>query len=223
MYVENMDEKTEFDGEWIGYTRVSTPEQNPQMQTNALLEFGVPASNIFSDVGSGVNMRRPGLAKARSVCRRGDCIVVWKLDRLGRSLVDVLQTVQQLKKDGINIRSITESSIDTTSAMGNMVMQILLAVAEMERNLIAERTRAGIKRYQDEGGKMGKPHYIRDYPKRIDAFRKLYESGALENMTGRDIVNALNAADPKAPQIKVPQVYFNWKSKGYPGFDVPGE
>lgn len=98
-------------------------------------------------------------------------------------------------------------------------MQILLAVAEMERNLISERTRAGMQRRKEQGQKFGKPHYIRDYPKRISAFEKLWRDDKLGEMTGQQIVDALNKADPKAPKIGSPQVYYNWKRKGLPGFE----
>jgi hypothetical protein len=102
-------------------------------------------------------------------------------------------------------------------------MQILLAVAEMERNLISERTSAGMQRRKAQGQRFGKPHYIRDYPKRIKAFQKLWEQDKLGEMTGQQIVDHLNKADPKAPKMNSPQVYYNWKRKGLPGFDAPSE
>lgn len=216
------DDAPAYTGLDIGYWRVSTPDQDPDYQIAELEKAGIPKDMIFGETISGARMNRPQLQRALKIARRGDCLVVWKLDRLGRSLTDVLLVIQDMKKRGINVRSLTEP-IDTTSAMGTLVMQILLAVAEMERNLIAERTKAGVKRYREKGGKMGKPHYIRDYPKRIEAFRKLWLAGKIEDMTGRQIIDALNKADRKAPQIRVPQVYFNWKSAGMPGFDQPGE
>ncbi|MEL6100497.1 MAG: recombinase family protein [Pseudomonadota bacterium] len=211
-----------YTGRDIGYWRVSTSDQDPEYQIAALMKAGIPRERIFGETISGGRMNRPQLGFAMKVASRGDCIVVWKLDRLGRSLKDVLQAIEDLDKRGINVRSLTEQ-IDTTSPYGRLIMQILLAVAEMERNLISERTKAGVKNYQAKGGRMGKPHYIRDYPKRIAKFRELWEQDKLKDMTGVDIIKALNAADKKAPQIGVPQVFFNWKRAGYPGFDQPSE
>ena len=217
-----MNDLPKYTGYDVGYWRVSTTDQEPDYQIAELEKSGIPRDLIFGEKISGARMNRPQLSRALKVMRRGDCLVVWKLDRLGRSLKDVLQTVEDMKARGINVRSLTEP-IDTTSPVGTLVMQILLAVAEMERNLIAERTKAGVKRYQEKGGRMGKPHYIRDYPKRLAAFSKLWADDKIKDMTGREIVEALNKADPKAPKINVPQVYFNWKAAGYPGFDAPGE
>lgn len=217
-----MNDLPQYTGRDWGYWRVSTPEQDPDYQIAELVRAGIPEDRIRGEKISGTRMNRPQLKRVIKMARRGDCIVVWKLDRLGRSLKDVLLTIESLKQEGINIRSLTEP-IDTTTPMGTLVMQILLAVAEMERNLIAERTRAGVKRYQERGGRMGKPHYIRDYPKRLAEFRRLWVEDELKDMSGREIIEALNKADRKAPQINVPQVYYNWKSKGMPGFDPPGE
>lgn len=163
-------------------------------------------------------MNRPELNRLLKICRRGDCIVVWKMDRLGRSLKDVLITIEDMNAKGIQVKSLTEP-IDTTSPMGTLIMQILIAVAQMERSLISERTKAGMQRRKEQGQKFGKPHYIRDYPKRIKAFEKLWRDDKLGEMTGQQIVDELNKADPKAPKIGSPQVYYNWKRKGLPGFD----
>ena len=202
----------------FGYWRVSTPDQDPQYQIDALNAAGVDA--VFGEKITGARMNRPELARLLKQCRAGDCIVVWKLDRLGRSLKDVLIVIEDMKAKGINVRSLTEP-IDTTSSMGNLVMQILLAVAEMERNLISERTRAGMQRRKAEGVRFGKPHYIRDYPKRIKEFERLWREDKLGEMTGQQIVDAMNKADRKAPQIGSPQVFYNWKRNGFPGFDQP--
>lgn len=201
-----------------GYWRVSTPDQDPDYQIAELQK--AECEPIFGEHVTGARMNRPQLNKLMRLMRSGDCLVVWKLDRLGRSLKDVLITVEKLNKKGIHIRSLTEP-IDTTSPMGVLVMQILLAVAEMERNLISERTKASMQRRKAQGARFGKPHYIRDYPKRIEAFRKLWSEDKLAEMTGTEIIEHLNKADRKAPTIGSPQVFYNWKSKGFPGFDAP--
>jgi DNA invertase Pin-like site-specific DNA recombinase len=203
-----------------GYWRVSTPDQDPEYQIAELQKAGI--EHIRGEHITGSRMNRPELGRLIKLTRAGDCITVWKLDRLGRSLKDVLITVEALKERGVHVRSLTEP-IDTTSPMGNLVMQILLAVAEMERNLIAERTKASMQRLKEQGQKFGKPHYIRDYPKRIEAFARLWSEDRLKDMTGNEIVDVLNKADRKAPKIGSPQVFYNWRSKGFPGFDAPSD
>lgn len=200
----------------IGYVRVSTAEQNPQMQIDALNGIGVPLNQIYQDVMSGTKVTRPGFQKAMRALHPGDTLAVWKLDRLGRNLKSVLETIEALEEGNINIRSVTEP-IDTSTPMGRMIMRVLLTLAEMERDLISERTKEGVKSYKARGGRMGPRPFIESYPKRLECFRELLESGRLENMTGREIVEALNRADPKAPQITVPQTFYAWAKKGYPG------
>lgn len=217
-----MQEENEYTGRDIGYWRVSTQDQDPQLQTDALRKAGIPDNMMFGDKASGVKARRPGLARAMKVASRGDCIVIWKLDRLGRSLTDTLDTIKALSKRKVNVRSLTEP-FDTTTPWGVALMQISLVFAEMERNLIAERTRAGMqsKRERDPTWKPGKPHYIADRPKKLAKFKELWLSGELQDMTGKEIVAELNKADPRGPQIKAVQVYFNWKRGGFVGFDIP--
>lgn len=202
----------------FGYWRVSTPDQDPAYQIAALEKHGV--HGVFGEHITGARMNRPQLNRLLKLCRRGDCIVVWKMDRLGRSLKDVLITIEDMNAKGIQVKSLTEP-IDTTSPMGTLIMQILLAVAQMERSLISERTKAGMQRRKEEGQRFGKPHYIRDYPKRIKAFQKLWEQDRIKDMTGQQIVDYLNAADPKAPKMNSPQVFYNWRRNGFPGFDQP--
>jgi DNA invertase Pin-like site-specific DNA recombinase len=128
----------------IGYARVSTEDQKLDLQTDALAREGVAASRIYSDKASGgPGVVRPGFAAAMKACRAGDTLVVWKLDRLGRSLLEVLEVCQRLEKKGAGLRVITDK-IDTTTAMGRFVLHILAALAEMERGLIVERTKAGL-------------------------------------------------------------------------------
>lgn len=213
-----------YTGKDIGYWRVSTPEQEPGYQIDLLQKAGIPESQIFGEKLTGAKMSRPQLELAFKLARRGDCIVVWKLDRLGRSLKDVLFTVDELAERGINVRSLTEP-VDTTSSMGRLMMQILLAVAEMERNLISERTKTSMeyKRSQDPSWKPGRPHSITGYPKRIAWLKKVLKNGDLANMTGSEVIAALNKADRKAPQIKVPQVWYNFRRAGLPGIELPGD
>jgi DNA invertase Pin-like site-specific DNA recombinase len=140
----------------IGYARVSTDEQNLDLQRDALLKAGVAAKDIYTDKVTGIQSERPGLQAALSHLREGDTFIVWRLDRLGRSLKHLIETVTMLKEHGVAFRSLTEN-IDTSTATGNLVFQIFGALAEFERNLIRERTVAGLQAARARGRKGGRP------------------------------------------------------------------
>src|ERR671929_2209816 len=123
----------------IGYARVSTLDQNLDLQIDALRSAG--CEDIFTDHISGTKARRPGLEQALSHLRPGDTLVVWRLDRLGRSLRHLIDTVTDLQEKGIGFKSLTES-IDTTTSGGKLVFHIFGALAEFEREIIRERTHA---------------------------------------------------------------------------------
>ena len=125
----------------IGYARVSTDDQNLDLQRNALRLAGV--SSIYEEAASGKTAVRLKLDHCLKALRAGDTLVVWRLDRLGRSLADLVQIVAGLEEKGISFESITEK-IETTSAAGKLVFHVFAAVAEFERNLIRERTQAGL-------------------------------------------------------------------------------
>lgn len=126
----------------VGYARISTIEQNLMLQEDALKREG--CDKIFTDTASGTKAERPGLLNAMEFVRVGDVLVVWRLDRLGRSLADLLATVARLEARGVGFKSVTES-IDTTTSGGRLVFQIFGAMAEFERNLMRERTQAGLR------------------------------------------------------------------------------
>ncbi len=140
----------------IGYARVSTNEQNLDLQRDALLKAGVDAKNIYTDKVTAVKSERPGLQAALTHLREGDTFIVWRLDRLGRSLKHLIETVTALKEQGVAFKSLTEN-IDTSTATGNLVFQIFGALAEFERNLITERTIAGLDAARARGRKGGRP------------------------------------------------------------------
>ena len=140
----------------IGYARVSTNEQNLDLQRDALRKAGVAAKDIFTDKVTGVKSERPGLQAALSHLRAGDTFIVWRLDRLGRSLKHLIETVTALKEQDVAFKSLTEN-IDTSTATGNLVFQIFGALAEFERNLITERTIAGLEAARVRGRKGGRP------------------------------------------------------------------
>jgi DNA invertase Pin-like site-specific DNA recombinase len=140
----------------IGYARVSTNEQSLDLQRDALRKAGVSAKNLYTDTITGTKQERPGLEAALSHLREGDTFVVWRLDRLGRSLKHLIETVTKLQQENIAFQSITEN-INTATATGKLVFHLFGALAEFERNLITERTMAGLEAARARGRKGGRP------------------------------------------------------------------
>lgn len=199
----------------FGYARVSTDEQELHLQEDALNRYGV--DHIFWEKMTGARMDRPQLARCIKQCRAGDKIVVWKLDRLGRSTVGLIEAVEKLEAKGIQLVSIHDH-IDTTTAMGKFFFTIMAAIAQLERDMISERTKAGVAAYKTRGGKMGKPHFVRDYPLRLARFNQLWPLIYGGGLTGKEVIDEMSKADPKAPKVKTPQSFYNWKAKGFEGF-----
>ncbi len=141
----------------VGYARVSTQDQTLDLQRDAL--EGAGCERVFTDTISGARAERPGLDDVLSFLRPGDTLVVWRLDRLGRSLQHLLETVGRLQERGIGFRSITES-IDTTSSGGKLIFHVFGALAEFERELIRERTQAGLAAACARGRKGGRPRSL---------------------------------------------------------------
>ena len=139
----------------IGYGRVSTDDQRLDLQIDALRAHGVPEDSIYTDQASGVSKNRPGLAMALKRLRPGDVLVVWKLDRLARSVPELIRLVERLREIGADLRVLTQP-IDTTNAVGKFVFYMFSALAEMEREMIVERTKAGIAAARDRGKKPGR-------------------------------------------------------------------
>lgn len=138
----------------VGYARVSTAEQNLQMQIEALTNAGVGKDNLHVEKVSGAASKRPALEWALETCRPGDTFVVWKMDRIARSLIDLLGKMERLNREGVNFRSLTEA-IDTNTPGGRLIFHVLGSIAEFERDLIKERTRAGVKSAMARGVKFG--------------------------------------------------------------------
>ncbi len=132
----------------IGYIRVSTNDQNTDLQRNALNCAGCEL--IFEDKISGTKSARPGLKKLLRTLSEGDTLVVWKLDRLGRSMKHLITLIEELREKGVNFRSLTDS-IDTSTPMGRFFFHVMGALAEMERELIVERTLAGLAAAREQG------------------------------------------------------------------------
>lgn len=152
----------------IGYARISTVDQNLDLQIDALEKAG--CERIFTDTASGLLDSRKGLADALEFCRADDLLVVWKLDRLGRSLKHLIETVNRLQAKGIGFISLRES-VDTTTSGGKLVFHVFGALAEFERELIRERTKAGLAAARSRGRLGGRPKKLSD--KQIEIARKL--------------------------------------------------
>ena len=141
----------------IGYARVSTRDQKPHLQMDALREAG--CERIFEETASGTKRDRPELVAAYDYMRSGDTLVVWKLDRLARSTRQLLETVEALKQRGIGLKILTQN-MDTTSAGGRLIFTVFSAIAEFEREIICERTRAGLDAARFRGRKGGRPRAL---------------------------------------------------------------
>ena len=141
----------------IGYARISTLEQNLDLQIDALKKAG--CEKIITDEISGSVADRPGLEKLKAVLRKDDTLVVWRLDRLGRTLKHLIEWINELDEQNIGFKSLQES-IDTTSSSGKLVFHIFGALSEFERNLIRERTRAGIEAARSRGRQGGRPRKL---------------------------------------------------------------
>ena len=138
----------------IGYARVSTADQTLDLQKDALQQAG--CTKIFTDTASGAKAERTGLDEALNYVRQGDTLVVWRLDRLGRSLTHLIDTITTLNNRKIGFKSITEN-IDTTTSGGKLIFHIFGALAEFERDIIQERTQAGLTAARARGRKGGRP------------------------------------------------------------------
>jgi DNA invertase Pin-like site-specific DNA recombinase len=173
-------------GTRIGYTRVSTVSQTLDQQNQALEVAGV--EKMFSDVMSGARDDRPGLAALMEYVREGDTVVVWKLDRLGRNLFSILETVRTLADRGVRLVSMTDG-IDSSSAAGRMMIGVLGSLAEYERELVKERTALKRAASRSNGTKFGRPRKVDDVD-HIATARRMKSDGH----TGRDIAKYLGVS-----------------------------
>ena len=154
---------------YVGYARVSTTDQTLDLQQDALEKIG--CSKIFTDTASGAKAERPGLTDALAYVRAGDTLVVWRLDRLGRSLKHLIDTITDLNNRKIGFQSLTEN-IDTTTSGGKLIFHIFGALAEFERDIIRERTLAGLQAARARGRKGGRPKALTS--KTVQMAQQLY-------------------------------------------------
>src|SRR2546423_12677674 len=168
----------------IGYARVSTQDQTLNLQKDALEKIG--CSTIFTDTASGVQTERKGLDATLAYVREGDTLVVWRLDRLGRTLKHLIETITDFNQRHIGFKSLTEN-IDTTTSGGKLIFHIFGALAEFERDLIRERTKAGLLAARARGRKGGQPKALS--PKQAAVAQQLYND---KNNSIADICKTLN-------------------------------
>jgi DNA invertase Pin-like site-specific DNA recombinase len=166
----------------IGYCRVSTDDQNPDLQLAALKRAG--CKQIFTDKATGAHIKRPELGKCLKALKAGDTLVVWKLDRLGRSLHDLIGLLDDLKTRGVAFRSVTES-IDTATPTDRAMWQMVGILAELERSLIQERTKAGRVAAYARGVKMGRKPLLS--VQQVAHARQLLEQGEHYNTVARSL------------------------------------
>jgi DNA invertase Pin-like site-specific DNA recombinase len=171
----------------IGYARVSTQDQNLDLQLEALKQAG--CSKFFDDKISGSRAERPGLVKVLEILREGDTLVVWKLDRLGRSVKNLVDLVGDLHKQGVQFKSLTDA-IDTGTASGRFFFHVMASLAEMERELTIERTRAGLAIARQLGRKGGRKRQMTD--SKIESAKKLLATG----VPPRDVADNLGVSVP---------------------------
>ncbi len=172
---------------YVGYARVSTQDQTLNLQKDALEKIG--CTKIFTDTISGAQAERPGLTEALAYVREGDSLVVWKLDRLGRSLKHLIDTITELNNRKIGFMSITEN-IDTTTSGGKLIFHIFGALAEFERDIIRERTQAGLQAARARGRLGGRPKVkTLNTAKKIALAQSLYDD---KNNSIDEICKTLN-------------------------------
>jgi len=171
----------------IGYARVSTQDQNLDLQIEALTKAG--CKKVFNDKISGSRAERPGLTKALEMLREDDTLVVWKLDRLGRSVKNLVDLVGNLHKQGVQFKSLTDA-IDTGTPSGRFFFHVMASLAEMERELTVERTRAGLEVARRLGRKGGRKRQMTD--SKIESAKKLLANG----VPPRDVAKSLGVSVP---------------------------
>ncbi len=187
----------------IGYARVSTAEQDTALQVDALRKAG--CERIFEDTASGAKTDRPGLADALAYLRDGDVLAVWRLDRLGRSMPHLIETIGALEARGVGFRSLTEA-IDTTTPGGRLIFHVFGALGQFERDLIRERTRAGLTAAAARGRKGGRKPVVT--PEKLAKVRQhmakglsVREAAALVRVSKTALYAALSAEHSAAGEL----------------------
>ncbi|MEY1555349.1 recombinase family protein [Yoonia sp. R2331] len=218
----------------IGYARVSTEDQDLRLQVQAMERYGVPPGRIIKEKMSGKSLRGRKLNTALKYLRPGDRIVVWKLDRLARSVKDMIRVVETIEKAGADLVSLTEG-VDTSTAMGRFFFHIIASIAELERGMISERTKAGMaaRKAKDPDVKWGAKHWFDDFPKRRKHVQGLYNAGEftlqpngkggvkIKGMSALALMAEINAPGVigDALPVKNAETIRRWLRAGAPGLD----
>jgi len=189
---KSTDEGWGYSGKLIGYARVSTGEQDLRLQLDALKQAGCDEASIFTDKASGARTDRPGLDACIAALQPGDTLLVWRLDRLGRSMPHLVTLVEELLGKHIGFRSLCDGAIDTTTASGELMFNIFSALAQFERRLIQERTRAGLSAARARGRKGGRRPIGPDDP-RVKTAKRMHKD---HDMSIDQICRTLNISRP---------------------------
>ena len=163
----------------MGYARVSRDDQNLELQMNALQTAGCQEELIFTDKVSGSKTARPGLEQCLQELKKGDTLIVWRLDRLGRSMSHLVNMIEGLRKKGIYFKSICDGAIDTTTASGELILNIFSSLAQFERRLIQERTQAGLSAARSRG-KLGGRKPILPTDPRVKTAKRMHEDKSIK-------------------------------------------
>ena len=201
----------------IGYARISTDEQSLDLQIDALQAEG--CERVFQETASGAAPNRAGLARALKACSSGDVLVAWKLDRLGRSTLDLVGLVEKLKKKGVGLKVLTGegASVDTTRPEGKLIFAVFAAFAEFERELIRERTKAGMLAAKRRGRHIGRPPKLT--PAQLDTAARLLAAGRSQRKVARALgvaVTTLRDNMKRRRALKVADDLGSRLANGYP-------
>jgi len=178
----------------IGYARVSTPDQKLRMQTDALKKAG--CTKIFKEKASGSKSDRPQFLKMMDHLRKGDTVIVWKLDRLSRSMKDLLNTISQLEERGIGFKSLNDP-IDTTTPQGKLIFNIFASLAEFERDIISERTKAGLAAARARGRLGGRPKGLsKEAQSKAEFSAMLYQKTGKKALSISEICERVGVSKP---------------------------
>jgi DNA invertase Pin-like site-specific DNA recombinase len=179
----------------FGYARISTKDQNFDLQLDALVKVGVEKKNIYTDVSSGAKSERKGLDSLLGKLREGDVLIVWKLERIARSVIHLAKLVQGFDDEKVDFKSIQEPFLDTASSHGKFVFTLFSAVAQLERDLIIERTKAGLESARRRGRTGGRPNGLsKEAKKKAIVAETLYKEGKL---SVKDICKTINVGSKR--------------------------
>ncbi len=166
-------------GKFLGYARVSRDDQSLELQISTLKSAGCQEKLIFTDKVSGAKTIRPGLEQCLGELAKGDTLIVWRLDRLGRSMSHLVKLIEELRQDGISFKSICDGAIDTTTASGELIFNIFSSLAQFERRLIQERTHAGLSAARARGRLGGRKAILSNDP-RVKTAKRMHEDKSIK-------------------------------------------